>query len=205
MEYEVSKVRISGVIKESIVDGHGLRFVIFAQGCCHNCKGCHNPETHNLEGGYLCNFDSIIREIDKNPMITGITFSGGEPFLQAKAFSELVREIKKMISIEKRIISEKDDTRRIVREEYPRNFHLLAYTGFKLEKLIEVANSPNEKTDYDSNAIYELLHQMDAIIDGPFILEEKDLTLKFKGSKNQRYLKKEEIVKIIEDSKRVNL
>ncbi len=84
-------LRISGIEPESIVDGPGLRFVIFSQGCKHHCKGCHNPSTFDLNGGRLIEIGDIIRDIEKNPLLTGVTFSGGEPFLQAEAFSKIAK------------------------------------------------------------------------------------------------------------------
>ena len=85
------RIRIAGGVKESIVDGPGIRFVVFAQGCSHHCEGCHNPATHDLSGGHLVAIDTIIAEMKKNPLLDGITLSGGEPFLQSAGFSELAR------------------------------------------------------------------------------------------------------------------
>lgn len=76
-------VRIAGVVRQSIVDGPGLRFVVFTQGCPHGCPGCHNPDTHDFSGGYACRVEKLLAEIDKNPLLAGITLSGGEPFEQA--------------------------------------------------------------------------------------------------------------------------
>jgi anaerobic ribonucleoside-triphosphate reductase activating protein len=89
-------IRISGLVPESIVDGPGIRFVVFTQGCERNCPGCHNPATHDKNGGYEITVSEIIREIKKNPLIDGVTFSGGEPFLQPLPLSTLAREIKKL-------------------------------------------------------------------------------------------------------------
>lgn len=85
-------LRISGIISESIVDGPGIRFVIFSQGCKHHCKGCHNPSTFDLDGGSVVDIDSIIDQIKKNPLLKGVTFSGGEPFLQAKTFAKIAKK-----------------------------------------------------------------------------------------------------------------
>lgn len=84
-------LRISGIEPESIVDGPGIRFVIFSQGCKHHCKGCHNPSTFDLNGGTLVEIGDIIRDVKKNPLLKGVTFSGGEPFLQAEAFSKIAK------------------------------------------------------------------------------------------------------------------
>lgn len=86
------KVRIAGFANDSIVDGEGLRFTIFVQGCLHNCKGCHNPQTHSFEGGTLMDTEDIEQMIVKQvPMLDGITLSGGEPFLQQSACLELAK------------------------------------------------------------------------------------------------------------------
>ena len=73
-------LRVAGIIKESIVDGPGIRLVVFTQGCRHHCPGCHNPETHSFQGGQLVSIDEILDMIKKNPLLDGITFSGGDPF-----------------------------------------------------------------------------------------------------------------------------
>lgn len=151
------KLRIAGVVRESIVDGPGIRFVIFAQGCPHHCEGCHNESTHDFGGGYDCDLSRILAEVDKNPLLSGVTFSGGEPFCQAQGFFELGVEIKN------------------------RGLDILAYSGYTFEELTKLA----EQDKY----IGKLLDVIDSLVDGPFILEERDLTLEFRGSRNQRFLK----------------
>ncbi len=89
------KIKVAGIVKESIVDGPGIRYVVFAQGCRHNCQGCHNPETHSFNGGSFVEIDELISQMKKNPLIDGITLSGGEPFEQAEAFGELAMKAKK--------------------------------------------------------------------------------------------------------------
>lgn len=76
-------IRISGIEPESIVDGEGIRYVIFTQGCPHHCPGCHNPQTHPFGGGKLVLTEDILDDISKRKdWIDGITISGGEPFCQ---------------------------------------------------------------------------------------------------------------------------
>ncbi|SFV72901.1 anaerobic ribonucleoside-triphosphate reductase activating protein [Desulfovibrio piger] len=77
------RLRISGIVEESIVDGPGLRYVVFTQGCPHHCPGCHNPQTHDFDGGEFRDTDDILRQFMENPLLAGMTFSGGEPFVQA--------------------------------------------------------------------------------------------------------------------------
>lgn len=83
------EIRIAGTAEDSIVDGPGLRFVVFVQGCPHHCDGCHNPETHDFSGGKLTTTDSLYEQCMENPLCRGVTFSGGEPFCQAEALYEL--------------------------------------------------------------------------------------------------------------------
>lgn len=107
------QLRIAGVVKESIVDGPGIRFVVFAQGCNHHCEGCHNPVTHDFNAGTLVDIQTIIDEMKKNPLLDGITLSGGEPFEQPEAFGELARRSKAL------------------------GYHVMTYTGYIYENLIE--------------------------------------------------------------------
>lgn len=93
------EIRLAGVIESSINNGDGIRKVIFAQGCKHNCKGCFNPETHDFDGGYLCDTDKLIQRINEDYMIDGVTFSGGDPFEQASAFAEIAKNINKNLTI----------------------------------------------------------------------------------------------------------
>lgn len=87
-------LRIAGIVKDSVVDGPGFRLVIFTQGCYHNCLGCHNSETHDPAGGKMIHTDEIMNMIVASKLIRGVTFSGGEPFLQAKALALLAEKIK---------------------------------------------------------------------------------------------------------------
>lgn len=110
------KLRIAGTIGESIVDGPGFRYVIFTQGCPHHCPGCHNPETHDFSGGTELDSDTLAADILKNPLLTGVTFSGGEPFCQAEGLCA-------------------------VAEALNGKKQLMAYTGYTFEQLME-SNDP---------------------------------------------------------------
>lgn len=86
------KVRLAGKIQpDSIVDGAGIRTVIWFQGCLHNCPFCHNPETHDLNGGYESTSEDIIKEIASLKYQNGITLSGGDPFFQPEAALEIAK------------------------------------------------------------------------------------------------------------------
>ena len=82
-------IRIAGIVQESFVDGEGIRFAIFMQGCLRNCFNCQNPSTHDLNGGKILDTAEIISQIKKNPLLAGITLTGGEPFLQIAPALEL--------------------------------------------------------------------------------------------------------------------
>lgn len=97
-----SKIRLSGLAEESIVDGPGIRFTVFTQGCPHRCKGCHNPQTHDFSGGYDSTIEEIYKKFVENPLLSGITFSGGEPFCQPEPLYYLglkIKELKKNIVV----------------------------------------------------------------------------------------------------------
>ena len=114
-------IRIAGTVSESIVDGPGIRYTIFTQGCPHHCEGCHNPETHDFSGGRLADTDKIYNHIAENPLLKGITFSGGESFCQPAPLYDLAKRIKENTKLD-----------------------IMAYTGFTFEQLVE-----KSKTDED--------------------------------------------------------
>ena len=148
------KLRIAGTVNDSIVDGPGIRYTIFTQGCPHHCPGCHNPQTHDFAGGQDADVEKILDEIFKNPILSGVTFSGGEPFCQAEALVPIAEAIKE------------------------KGKHLMIYTGYLLEHLWKMENT----------CVQKLLELADVIVDGPFILAEKNLTLSYRGSENQRVI-----------------
>lgn len=150
-------MKLCGIEMDSIVDGPGIRMTIFFQGCPHHCEGCHNPETWDYDAECIeMGVSEILELFDNDPILAGITLSGGEPLSPRnfKEIFELVKEIKK------------------------RNKNIWIYTGYTIEKLLE--KYPNLKED--------LFPYVDVIVDGPFVLKERDLLLDFKGSKNQRLI-----------------
>lgn len=150
-------LRISDIIQESIVDGPGLRLTVFAQGCPHRCKGCHNPQTHDPCGGYDIDILEILKMIDKNPLLDGITLSGGEPLMQSVELVPLARAVKeKGLSVMVysgytfEEITENDDMRKLMRytdilvdgrfEQERKSLDLL-FKGSENQRVIDVQKS----------------------------------------------------------------
>lgn len=107
-------LRLSGVVQESIVDGPGIRYVVFVQGCPHGCPGCHNPQTHDPAGGRDADTDWVLEKAAENPLLSGITLSGGEPFAQCEPMAALARGAKEM------------------------GLHVMAYSGYTFEQLLDM-------------------------------------------------------------------
>lgn len=87
-------IRLAGVISESYTDGVGIRYVIFTQGCNHHCKNCHNPETWSFEDGNEYNIDKLVDIINQNPMLDGVTISGGDPMYRPDETLNLIKAIR---------------------------------------------------------------------------------------------------------------
>ncbi len=156
MDVPEGYILLSGPIEsDNIVNGPGLRAVVWTQGCRQHCPGCQNPETwsEDLESGTLVKIDDVKKELSKLRGQAGLTFCGGEPLLQAKACLEIAKYVKQELG-----------------------WNVWSFTGLILEKIPQ-----------DSEA-WEFVKELDALIDGPFIQSQRDLTLKFRGSKNQRLL-----------------
>lgn len=91
------KIRLAAPLQsDSIVDGEGIRTVIWTQGCIHNCKGCHNKMTHDLDGGFLLDVEELKEELKNTEFQDGITLSGGDPFMQVEACLEIAEYSKKI-------------------------------------------------------------------------------------------------------------
>lgn len=146
-------MKVMNIHHDSVVDGEGLRTVVFFAGCPHFCKGCHNPKSWNIRNGTEMTLEEVRDEVLSNPL-TDVTFSGGDPFYQADEVVELAKELKK----------------------HDKNIWI--YTGYTLE---DIQTHPNP-------SFKQLLNYCDVLVDGPFILEKKDLTLPFRGSSNQRII-----------------
>jgi len=119
MKKEVVRLAMPEIEIDSIVDGEGLRSVIWFQGCSHHCKECHNPETWDFNGGYESKIDDVKKMIDNLEFQAGVTFSGGDPMMQVEALKELSKYVKE------------------------KGMNVWCYTGYTYEKLLELAKTNN--------------------------------------------------------------
>lgn len=147
-----SFMRVAGIIDDSMVDGPGIRYAIFLQGCSHNCQGCHNPATHDYNSGNIVNIDDIISDIKNYKYINAVTFSGGEPLDQPEAVEEAVIRLKAA------------------------GYHIMIYSGYTYEEITS------------DSAKYNAIKNADILVDGRFINSKKSLSLRFRGSFNQRVI-----------------
>ncbi len=147
-------MRIAGLVQDSIVDGPGLRFAVFTQGCGHQCPGCHNPDTHDPSGGMEMAVGDIVAAMASNPLTDGVTLTGGEPFQQA-ADAAAIAEAAKAAGL-----------------------NVWTYTGWTFEQL-RVMDDP---------AVQKLLSLTDVLVDGPFVQARRTLSLRWRGSTNQRLI-----------------
>jgi anaerobic ribonucleoside-triphosphate reductase activating protein len=147
------KINVAGIVNESIVDGPGIRLTVFCQGCPHHCPGCQNPETWAFEEKNRIAPEQILEMVRRNPLVRGVTLSGGEPFSQAAEHAELAS---------------------LLRAE---GYEVAAYTGYTFEQLLQ--GTAEQRL---------LLENIDVLVDGPFLMEERTLEARFRGSRNQRVL-----------------
>lgn len=151
-------IRMSGPLEhDNIVNGDGLRVVLWTQGCPNHCPGCQNPETWDYEDGVLIKIDDIKEELAKFKGQAGLTFCGGEPLVQPVACKEIADYVRSELG-----------------------WNVWSFSGFTYEVIKEYGKEP-----------WEFVKSLDALIDGPFILSQRDLSLRFRGSRNQRLLRLE--------------
>ena len=145
-------IRVAGIVDDSIVDGPGFRLTVFTQGCPHDCPGCHNPETHPFDGGKIMDTGAIVKMLSENPLLDGVTLSGGDPFCQIAPCAEIARAAKEI------------------------GLTVWAYSGWTFEELLARPDA------------MPLLETVDVLVDGPFVLAQRTLELRFRGSRNQRLI-----------------
>lgn len=173
-------ISLFGTVPDSIVDGPGLRYAVFVQGCSHNCPGCHNPESQPAEGGTVTAISDLLADIEANGLVHDVTLSGGEPFEQPEACAVLARALKE------------------------RGYGVWSFTGYLYEDLLRRAQAARaerarrEEAGLAGEALPEgiatdlavgdLLDAIDVLVDGPFVESRKSLELKWCGSSNQRLI-----------------
>lgn len=146
-------MKIADVLHGSIVDGPGIRSVVFFQGCPHRCRGCHNPDTWNANKGVEVSTAELLTELNSNAYVgRAVTLSGGDPFFQAAELFNFVSALKHS------------------------GYHVCIYTGYLWEDIAT------------TSLMRKSLQYVDLLIDGPFIIEQKSLDLRFRGSRNQRII-----------------
>ena len=138
------ELKIAGLTNDSIVDGPGLRLTVFAQGCPHDCNGCHNKGTHDFVGGSYMSVSEIIEKAKKNPLLSGITLSGGEPFMQADAMLALAKGAHEI------------------------DLNVIIYTGYTWEELM--ANESFKALAYEADYVIDGRFEIDKkTLNMPFI------------------------------------
>lgn len=153
------ELRLAGFLDNSLVNGKGLRSVVFVSGCKHNCDGCQNCEMQDFNYGETVSINDIYDRIKDNiPIIKGVTFSGGEPMEHAKELWTLGCMLKEL------------------------NLNIWCYTGYTFEDIQNQANS-NDKPYFR-----KLLEVVDVLVDGRFEKDKASSDLKFRGSSNQRII-----------------
>ena len=156
-------MNVCDILTADHANGPGMRVSVFVAGCRNHCPGCFNPETWAFEAGRAFTpfmGDGIINE-PKKAGYQGLTILGGEPFEEEnqRGLLPLIRKVK---------------------EKLP-DRDIWMYTGYSYEDLLPGGRKHTEVTD-------EILAACDVLVDGRFLLEEKDITLKFRGSRNQRLI-----------------
>lgn len=153
------------IIPETSVDGEGLRTSIYVTGCKHHCKGCHNPQTWDFKAGCPLTeevISTVIDHVKKNPLLNGITFSGGDPLEEENA-KDLVHFLK------------------MIKDE---NINIWCYTGYVYEYFLSCG--PNGLLCTPEQ--WECLQYIDILVDGQYIEMLRDPDLQFRGSSNQRII-----------------
>ena len=161
-----------GIDKVSINNGPGVRVVLWVSGCTVCCEGCQNPESWNFNAGKLFDEDAQkeLYNALKKPYIKGITFSGGDPLNDYN-----IMDMWRLIGIIKRMHKDKN---------------IWLYTGQVWEDIMS-----DNKNDIVDKIKKDILVKCDVVVDGPYIEEQRDITLKFRGSKNQRLINVQETLK----------
>ena len=188
-------IRLFGTVNDSIVDGPGMRFSVFVQGCSHHCPGCHNPESWAFDAGEEVAIDDVVERIFENKLVSGVTLSGGDPFEQPAACAEIARRVKaagRNVWVYTGYLYE-DLLQRIA--ALPDGVAVAVGAGADAGAGADIATAANEAAKAPSvaererlEAVRDLLAYADVLVDGPFVQAKRSLGLKYRGSSNQRLI-----------------
>lgn len=150
-------VNVLDITVDDIANGIGIRSAVFLAGCRWQCQGCWSPQSWDFNAGKEMTIDEIAEKVCSNPLLEGLTLTGGDPFYNPEKALMIIKKVK---------------------EKRP-DINVWCWTGFTFEALQKLN---------DSNIRKKLLQHCDIIVDGKFILAQRDLTLRWKGSANQRVI-----------------
>ena len=165
-------MKVIEVLSETCVDGPGMRMSIYVSGCEHMCHGCHNPSTWNFNQGVELTddyIDQIIDDFNGNPLLYGLTFSGGDPL-----HPKNVAGINKFLEV-------------FYRKAMPEKQNVWIYTGFEIRQLVNRIQLWSVNSDNQDYLLENIFKNTDIIVDGEFVDYLRDVTLKYRGSSNQRF------------------
>lgn len=152
-------MKILNIIHDSIVDGSGLRTVIFFAGCSHRCDGCHNAESWNIDYGTEYSEQEVIAEVQSNRMTKGVTLSGGDPFLQSNEASNLAKKLKEL------------------------GYNIWTYTGYTYEEIMNSNNRHSLDLLRQSDVLVDGRFDKDKLsLDGRFVGSTNQRVISVKGS-----------------------
>ena len=192
--------------KEDVCNGEGLRVVLWLSGCSHKCKGCQNPQTWDADSGIPFNEsakEELFRELDKD-YISGLTLTGGDPLFESNLDDvlDLVTEVNKRYNAPQNIDSNNANNHNIlnaddnkIRLSRPKK-SIWLYTGFTWEGIMDYESIETDDFDYIEESYLDrineqrkqIISQCNVLIDGKYIDSLRDMTLQWKGSRNQRVI-----------------
>ena len=154
-------ISVLKIVGNTAADGPGLRTSVYLAGCRHHCPGCHNPQSWNINNGTMMEVDNLVKEIESYGN-QKVTITGGDPFYQWPSLVKLVNELKR------------------------REYNIWIYTGYTFEDLQKGMYTPTTCSNLFKFTNKFILSKIDGLVDGPFIQELRDTSLRFRGSSNQK-------------------
>jgi anaerobic ribonucleoside-triphosphate reductase activating protein len=158
---KINSITLSGFIEDSIVDGPGLRFVVFFQGCSRHCPNCHNKNTWSFDEGKSYLISDIVEKVKSFELLNGVTISGGEPLDNQEALLEFLLELRKVLT---------------------RHQNIMIYTGYEYQDLLDQIRLEPDCL------VGKILANTDILKCGPYVENLKTLDIPFLGSSNQQLI-----------------